>query len=150
MAGAINPRFSSLQMGLVAVLGAALGCSAQDGDSDPSRPNGPDSFDNPVGGMAATSGGSGGQAALGGGIGGAGGSVDWADAGNAPTCASASTATELRPVHLAFAFDVSGSMGKGDEAWHDKALKWDPVVLATRTFFEDPTSDGLSASMTFF
>ena len=27
------------------------------------------------------------------------------------------------PVHLAFAFDVSGSMGKGDEPWHDKSAQ---------------------------
>ena len=41
-------------------------------------------------------------------------------------------------------------MGKGDEDWHDKSLKWDPVVLATRTFFEDAGSHGLTASLTFF
>lgn len=66
------------------------------------------------------------------------------------TCAVASTEVRLLPVRLAFAFDVSGSMGKGDKAWHDKALKWDPVVRATRGFFEDPASQGLSASLSFF
>jgi hypothetical protein len=65
-------------------------------------------------------------------------------------CAVASTEVGLLPVHLAFAFDVSGSMGKGDKKWHDKALKWDPVVRASRGFFEDPASSGLSASLTFF
>jgi hypothetical protein len=54
------------------------------------------------------------------------------------------------PVYLAFAFDVSGSMGKGDKPWHDRALKWDPVVAATRAFLEAPASTGLTASMTFF
>jgi len=65
-------------------------------------------------------------------------------------CASVSSAVELEPVHLAFAFDVSGSMGKGDKPWHDKKLKWEPVVSATRTFFEAPSSSGLTASLTFF
>lgn len=65
-------------------------------------------------------------------------------------CASVNSAVELEPVHLAFAFDVSGSMGKGDKPWHDKKLKWDPVVSATRTFFEAPSSGGLTASLTFF
>ncbi|KYF84782.1 cell wall anchor domain-containing protein, partial [Sorangium cellulosum] len=33
---------------------------------------------------------------------------------------------------------------------HDKALKWDPVVAATKQFFSDPESTGLMASLTFF
>lgn len=70
--------------------------------------------------------------------------------GDAAACAVASTEVGLLPVHLAFAFDVSGSMGKGDKAWHDKKLKWDPVVRATRSFFEDASTMGLSASLTFF
>jgi hypothetical protein len=65
-------------------------------------------------------------------------------------CATARASAELLPVHLAFAFDVSGSMGKGDEPWHDRTLKWDPVVQATRAFFEDDASAGLLASLTFF
>src|SRR5690349_10067343 len=46
------------------------------------------------------------------------------DAGPAPgqTCATVKLGVELLPVHLAFAFDVSGSMGKGDKPWHDKSL----------------------------
>jgi hypothetical protein len=108
----------------------------------------PNSFDNPAGGTGAAGGS--GLFAPGGGTGGTGGPIDWGDAGDDEACATAAISTELQPVHLAFAFDVSGSMGKGDEPWHDKALKWDPVVLATRTFFEDPSSDGLSASLTFF
>ncbi len=58
--------------------------------------------------------------------------------------------TSLEPVFLAFAFDVSGSMGKGDEPWHDRTLKWEPVVAATRQFLEAPAAAGLTASMTFF
>lgn len=70
--------------------------------------------------------------------------------GPASGCAVASAAVELQPVHLAFAFDVSGSMGMNDKPWHNKALKWDPVVSATRAFFEAETSAGLTASLTFF
>jgi len=65
-------------------------------------------------------------------------------------CATIGATAQLEPLHLVFAFDVSGSMGKGDEPWHDKSLKWDPVVAATRAFFEDADSDGLQASLTFF
>ena len=74
------------------------------------------------------------------------------DAGARPgaTCASTDIGVSLQAVHLALAFDVSGSMGKGDEPWHDKTLKWDPVVAATRAFLEDPASSGLAASLTFF
>lgn len=65
-------------------------------------------------------------------------------------CASQSAKAEVLPVYLAFAFDRSGSMGKLDKAWHDPALKWDPVATATKAFFTDPASAGLSASVTFF
>ena len=67
-----------------------------------------------------------------------------------PVCATVTTQASLDPVYLAFAFDVSGSMGKGDHPWHDAALKWDPVVAATRSFFEDQASTGLFASLTAF
>jgi hypothetical protein len=70
--------------------------------------------------------------------------------GSVEACATIGATASLEPLHLVFAFDVSGSMGKGDEPWHDKSLKWDPVVAATRAFFEDPDSDGLRASLTFF
>lgn len=70
--------------------------------------------------------------------------------GNGGTCASQSAKAEVLPVYLAFAFDVSGSMGQGDMPWHDRTLKWDPVTAATKAFFTDPASAGLSASVTFF
>jgi hypothetical protein len=38
-------------------------------------------------------------------------------------------------VHLAFAFDVSGSMGQGDEPWHDRTLKWDPDIRGDQGIF---------------
>ncbi len=138
--------------GLIALLtaGLALGCSAEGADDGDGR-SGPaaGTFGNAGGSSGGSASGSGGFGTSGGNGANAGAtSVPGGDAGQA--CAIASSAVELEPVHLAFAFDVSGSMGKGDEEWHDKTLKWDPVVLATRSFFEDPASAGLNASLTFF
>ncbi|HET9958525.1 MAG TPA: vWA domain-containing protein [Polyangiaceae bacterium] len=66
------------------------------------------------------------------------------------TCAATYADTGLEPVYLGFAFDVSGSMGKGDEPYHDVELKWKPVVSATKAFFADPSSSKISASLSFF
>lgn len=70
--------------------------------------------------------------------------------GSPESCARQQVESKVLPVNLAFAFDVSGSMGEHDFPWHDPVLKWDPVVAATKSFFEDPASEGLSASMTLF
>jgi hypothetical protein len=70
--------------------------------------------------------------------------------GGIDACETVSTGATLQPVYLVFAFDVSGSMGKGDYDWHDRTLKWDPVVAATKAFFEDPASMGFEASLTVF
>jgi len=78
------------------------------------------------------------------------GSAGGSDSGSAGACAAQTADAERKPVYLAFAFDVSGSMGKLDYAWHDPALKWQPVVAATQAFFGDPSSVGISASLTFF
>jgi hypothetical protein len=72
-----------------------------------------------------------------------------ADAGAACT-RTASAETALAKVHLAFAFDVSGSMGKLDKPYYDPKLKWEPVVTATKAFFTDPASSNLYASLVFF
>jgi hypothetical protein len=65
-------------------------------------------------------------------------------------CAKQTSRATRQPVYLEFAFDVSGSMGKGDKPWHDRKLKWEPVVAATKAFFEDAKSEGFSAALTFF
>src|SRR5688572_15547285 len=70
--------------------------------------------------------------------------------GGVDACDTVSTSTSLQPVYLVFAFDVSGSMGEGDYDWHDRTLKWDPVVSATKAFFEDAASTGFEASLTVF
>lgn len=94
------------------------------------------------------SGGSAGTAIIGasgsGTVGGSGG------VGGIDACDTVTTGASLQPVYLVFAFDVSGSMGEGDYEWHDRTLKWDPVVAATKAFFEDPASMGFEASLTVF
>lgn len=65
-------------------------------------------------------------------------------------CAASDTPTKLQGVVLTFVFDVSASMGNGQFPYFSRELKWDPVVAATKAFFEDPTSKGLSATLTFF
>lgn len=65
-------------------------------------------------------------------------------------CGSDSQSANVKPVVLLFAFDVSASMGDGSQPCYDRTLKWEPVVAAAKQFFQDPSSTGLSASMTFF
>jgi len=72
------------------------------------------------------------------------------DEGGSSSCRADLALTTLQPVYLGFAFDVSGSMGKLDEPWHDPTLKWDPVVAATKAFFADASSSGIEASLSFF
>jgi len=62
-------------------------------------------------------------------------------------CAAQSSASELRSVFLAFALDVSGSMGN-DQTRFDQ--KWSPVIAAAKAFFAEPESAAISASLTFF
>jgi hypothetical protein len=93
-------------------------------------------------------------------VGASGGSVlldgESSDATASPTegddieCASSSTPTELEGVVLAFTFDVSGSMGSYSQPYFAREFKWDPVVQATKAFFADTTSAGVSATLTFF
>ena len=66
------------------------------------------------------------------------------------TCAEGREVAKLDDVYMAFAFDVSGSMGKGDKCYHKKEEKWDPVSQAASAFLEETPSTGLWASMTFF
>ncbi|WP_437971353.1 VWA domain-containing protein [Sorangium sp. So ce260] len=122
----------------VAVVGLGCGSSPSDGGEE---------------GGGASSGGTSGEG--GSGIGeeigpGSSGAGSGSLTGGGGACATQTSAASLQPVYLAFAFDVSGSMGKGDKDWHDKSLKWDPVVAATKQFFADAGSEGLTASLTFF
>lgn len=80
----------------------------------------------------------------------AGVSVDAGMEEEAGACRTEQVGASVLPTQLVFLFDVSGSMGQGDYPWHDKTLKWDPVVAATKGFFADPSSQGINASLTFF
>ena len=62
-------------------------------------------------------------------------------------CAAQTAASELRQVYLAFALDVSASMGQGAQRF---GLKWLPVITAAEAFFSEQESAALSASLTFF
>jgi len=62
-------------------------------------------------------------------------------------CAAVAGESELRRVYLAFALDVSASMGSNETLFN---LKWQPVIQASQAFFSEADSAGLSASLTFF
>src|SRR4029079_16301421 len=70
------------------------------------------------------------------------------DSNGAPeVCVAVAGESELRRVYLAFALDVSASMGNDAERFR---LKWQPVVESAEAFFSEQDSGGLSASLTFF
>jgi hypothetical protein len=141
----------------VFVATAALSCSSHsygDGDAHSDMGNHPDA------GHATGSGGRAGSGSGGTGAS-AGAPILFVDASRPPDRGSnddagaacvrtASAETALAPVHLAFAFDVSGSMGKLDFPYHDPKLKWEPVVAAAKGFFGDARSSNLFASLVFF
>ncbi len=149
---------------MAALLGISIGaCSGDDSQGpgagiDASGGNGGSGAANGSGGSGAdgsgasgngTSGGTGGvligdAGTTGGAGGGSGGSDDH--------CESTERSAELAPIYLAFAFDVSGSMGHMDcPFWnHDATVKWEPVAEAVKGFFEDETSVNINASMRLF
>jgi hypothetical protein len=78
------------------------------------------------------------------------GPVDESAPTNIEECGAVGQPTSVNEVVLAFVFDVSASMGSHQEPYFSRELKWDPVVAATKAFFEDPASEGISATLTFF
>lgn len=150
--GSTSRKTSQVQRSapLIASLFGLLACAADEQGPEYRTPQGGAAgrdgmFENPIvePGMA-------GRPAMTG-TGGSGGTGGVAGSGGSDTaCARESREAMKDDVYLLFAFDVSGSMGKMDKAWHDRALKWEPVVAATRAFFEGAESEGMSASMTFF
>ncbi|WP_437330120.1 vWA domain-containing protein [Sorangium sp. So ce381] len=137
-------RLLMVAMAVLTVAAVGLGCSSS--PSDGGEAEGASS-----GGSVGSGSGEGGSLDIGGEIGpGSSGVGGAGPTGGGGACATQTAAASLQPVYLAFAFDVSGSMGKGDKDWHDKSLKWDPVVAATKQFFSDPGAEGLTASLSFF
>jgi hypothetical protein len=63
-------------------------------------------------------------------------------------CAEQRVEAALRPVHLLFMLDQSGSMGDGMHG--SRELKWDPVTAALQAFFAEPGVSNVQASLTLF
>lgn len=63
-------------------------------------------------------------------------------------CAISSAKATLKRVALVVMLDRSGSMGDGING--DPTVKWRPVGAAMKSFFADPNSAGLSASLQYF
>ena len=63
-------------------------------------------------------------------------------------CAERRAEAVLRPVHLFFLLDQSGSMGDGMHGSREQ--KWDPVTAALTAFFADPGVSNVHASLTLF
>jgi hypothetical protein len=138
---------------IIPTLALLLGCSSSDKDDDGSGA-GAGGQNSSAGGNGSGSGhgtgtGTGGSVTLPSGTG-SGSGTSGSGGGTGDTCAAESSQTSLEPVYLAFAFDVSGSMGKLDKPYHDPVLKWEPVVAATEAFFASEDSRGIQASLTFF
>jgi hypothetical protein len=70
--------------------------------------------------------------------------------GDLEACATSSAGGVLSPVNLVFMFDVSASLFSDPYTPNTKAKKWDPMVAASKAFFEDPQSNGLKASFDYF
>jgi hypothetical protein len=97
------------------------------GNASSGGPGGPDLGTSSSGG-ASSGGASGGASSSGGTV--------------TPSCATSSAAPKAIPVYLVFMFDRSGSMGQNS--------KWTSCAAGLKSFFGDPASTGLYASMQFF
>lgn len=64
--------------------------------------------------------------------------------GEFESCATSSAEATLKPIHLVFMFDKSGSMVAGGSP------KWSSAKAASKAFFESQQSAGLNASLAFF
>jgi hypothetical protein len=64
------------------------------------------------------------------------------DGGVNAQCAASTNKAELVPVYLVFMIDRSGSMAQNS--------KWPTIVSGLETFFADPASTGMNASIAFF
>lgn len=64
-------------------------------------------------------------------------------------CATSNAGTALEPISLVFMIDRSGSMGNTNQG-SNLAVRWTPVKDGLTTFFGDPASTNLEASLAFF
>jgi hypothetical protein len=71
--------------------------------------------------------------------------------GTGSACVTEVAGAELAPTNLIFMYDKSGSMGYlGDDPTFDPNKKWIPVGQGMKSFFSDPYSKTLRASLQFF
>lgn len=133
--------------GSVVALAVSLGQLAACGGSEPES-----HVDAGGSGHAAGAQNSGGSLMLGGAMSSAGndagGASSMSGSGPIEECAAANQQAELAPVYLVFLLDESGSMGDGEHG--NRAEKWDPVTAALKSFFADPQSVGITASLSLF
>lgn len=116
-----------------AMLGAMVACSGADGSSFPGgMPSGSSSGGNGNNNGAYD-----------------GGAFGIGVAGTNAPCVSSVAQANLANADLVVMLDRSGSMGDPNEGF-DPTLKWVPVTKALVSFFTDPNSAGLSASLQFF
>jgi hypothetical protein len=71
--------------------------------------------------------------------------------GTSSACVTEVAGAALAPTNLVFMYDKSGSMGYlGDDPTFDPNKKWVPVGEGMKSFFADPYSKTLHASLQFF
>jgi hypothetical protein len=65
-------------------------------------------------------------------------------------CASGETLAALTRINIVFLLDKSGSMGDDPNGgWKYAETRWNPVVTTLRSFFQEHTSTGIYASLSF-
>ncbi len=69
--------------------------------------------------------------------------------GTGSACVTEVADAELTPTNLVFMIDKSGSMGDSTSGF-DPKLKWEPVTTGVKSFFSDPYSKTVRASLQFF
>jgi hypothetical protein len=70
--------------------------------------------------------------------------------GTNAACVSSVAGAALTPVNIVFMYDKSGSMGDTQNGGFDPNLKWVPVSTGMKSFFGDPASSTMNASLQFF
>ncbi|WP_394844403.1 hypothetical protein LZC95_46040 [Pendulispora brunnea] len=70
--------------------------------------------------------------------------------GDASVCGTAESRQTKRRINAVVMHDRSGSLVRDAQGVDTKATRWDPIVVAMKSFFADPQSAGLSASLHYF
>jgi hypothetical protein len=140
----IRPTGPLFAASLLAVI--AIACGSSDAGSG---------FDNNVntgdgGGASSSSGASGTSSGGSSGTftGGDGGASSSSGATSDAACASSAVEAQLANLNIIVMYDRSGSMGAPPK--FDPAVKWTPVGTAMKSFFGNPASKGVSATLQFF